>query len=382
MARVTDWTGITRTATGYLVRVHVRPLPMASKRFPPHATLRSLQAWRDDTRRALERDRAARITHAGTLAADVADYLSRWGAGKHPETVAQRRRHLEQWASAFPGRTRHSVAAADIEQQLSTWQAAGEGAATWNKRRQALYQLFEVLDRGTDRRNPVKVVPTHREPRATARGLPVAVVRELLLAMPPSKTRARLGVMAFTGLRPEEVRRLTPADRDATRGTLFVRSAKGSPAATVPLLAEASRWLDEFAALDAFGPFGSAPMNLSLRRAVVAVNAVRAQAGRELLPEGITAYTMRHTFGTEFYRVTRDLKATKEAMRHASLSMTERYIGGAVSAVLAAGVAAVEAAASDHQRDHHGASEVGKTGRNRKVPGAGAKGSQGRISRQ
>lgn len=346
MGRVTDWTGITRTATGYLVRVQVRPLPMAAKRYPPGTTLRTMQQWRDDARRVLEEDKAKRIDHAGTLTEDVETYLGRWGSGKHAETVRQRRRHLEQWAAAFVGRTRRSLTATDIEQQLATWQTERrEGAATWNKRRQSLYQLFAVLDRGTDHRNPVEDVPTQQEPQATARGLPVPVVRELLAAMPESLTQARLGVMAFCGLRPEEVRRIRREDIDREGRALYVRSAKGSPPATVPLLSEAVAWLDLFVRLDAFGSFSSAPMNLSLQRAVRRVNRARAEAERDPLPVGITAYTMRHTFGTEFYRVTRDLKATKEAMRHASLAMTERYVEGAVSAVLAAGIEAVEAAA-------------------------------------
>lgn len=377
MARVTDWTGIARTRTGYIVRVHVRPLPMRAKRYPHGTTLGMMQQWRDDTRRTLEQERDAREDATGTLAEDVEAYLARWGTGKHPETVSQRRRHLEQWASAFAGRTRRSLTAADIEQQLATWQAAGkEGAATWNKRRQALYQLFAVLDRGLTvggpfaglglaYPNPVEDVPTQTEPRPTARGLSIPDVRALLAAMPESKTRARLGVMAFCGLRPEEVRRIRPGDIRREARTLYVRSAKGSPAATVPLLAEAVTWLDAFVRLDAFGTFTSAPMNVSLQRAVTAVNRARASQQRDLLPTGITAYTMRHTYGTEFYRVTRDLKATKEAMRHASLAMTERYIEAAVSSSLAAGVAAVEAAA-DHHADHHRRSEVQKTGANRK----------------
>jgi integrase len=44
------------------------------------------------------------------------------------------------------------------------------------------------------------------------------VVRELLTAMPRSATRARLGVMAFTGLRPEELRRIRPEDLDLEAG--------------------------------------------------------------------------------------------------------------------------------------------------------------------
>ena len=41
-------------------------------------------------------------------------------------------------------------------------------------------------------------------------------------------------------------------------------------------------------------------------------------------------YDMRHSFGTEVYRSTGDLKVTKEMMGHSTMRMTERYTLAAV----------------------------------------------------
>lgn len=394
MPRVTDWTGISKTPTGYIVRVKVGHLPRAVKRYPAGTPLEDMQRWRDRARRDLEDEleklpepprRGAPPRH--TLAADVKEYLKAWGTGKHANTVAQRERHLEDWVQAFPERSRRSLTVGEIEQHLAAWQKKNplgrkEGAATWNKRRQALLQLFAFFCRGTDKKNIVEDVPTRDTGKPQPRGLPIPVVRELLEVMLPSATRARLGVMAFTGLRPEELRRITPEDVDLKAGKLYVRTAKGGKAATVPLLSEATTWLREFHELGAYGPFTSAPMGLSLRRAVKAVN--RRRAAKKLPPLGpIRAYDFRHSFGTAFYAATRDLKATSEALRN-TLAMAERYVEAAVSPVLQAGVALLEGALGapppDPQSDPHGVRKAADHG-GKVRKSAGARKAQKRAKR-
>jgi hypothetical protein len=98
MPRLTDWKGITKTATGsYLVRVKVGRLPRAVKRYPAGTPLEVMQRWRDRARRELEEEletlpAAPRrgASPSNTLAADVQQYLKAWGAGKHPNTIEQR----------------------------------------------------------------------------------------------------------------------------------------------------------------------------------------------------------------------------------------------------------------------------------------------------
>lgn len=353
MPRVTDWSGITRTPTGYFVKVEVRPLPAKGKRFKDGTPLRTMQQWRDETRDDLQRlrDRMAPAEGAETLEQAVTRYLGQWGTGKHPVTVSERARHLHRWAGHFAGRPRHSITAAEIEAALAAWQRDdGTGAAIWNKRRLAIRMLFRVLDRGRMLPNPVDEVPAAKEPAPQARGLPMPVVRELVAAVARPEYQARLGVMAFTGLRPEEVMRIVPGDVDLPGGRLFVRSAKFSPQATVPLLPEAVTWLTRFDALGAYGRFNLNRLGEAMRQAHAHVNGGRAARGLPALPP-VRPYDLRHSFGTELYRVTKDLKTVKEGMRHALITTSERYVQGSVSLVLEQGITAMATALADTQTD-------------------------------
>ena len=124
MPRVTDWTGITQTATSYLVRVRVRPFPMRARRFPLTTSLAVMQAWRTATE---TKDRTVKpaTPDTGTLEADVDAYLHQWGSGKHPTTVLQRTRYLHLWAAAFPRRFTVTLTTKEIETQLLLWQKHG-----------------------------------------------------------------------------------------------------------------------------------------------------------------------------------------------------------------------------------------------------------------
>lgn len=363
MARITDWDGITKTRTGYLVRVHVRPFPMKAKRFPretPHAVLID---WRDTTKRRLQKARPPRGP-VGTFRADVARYLEQWGAGKHPITVLQRTRYLGLWADVFDTEPRALVTTADIERQLQLWRQRGlpvgdharrrkRGGkplteATIRKVRQAIYQLYAVLDRGTDQPNPVAAVPAGSDPEPDPRGLSQAVVRAILAHLPRSKTKARSYVVAYIGLRPPlEVARLAPGDWKGR--TLFVRSGKGSSRETVPLTRRGAAALRYFARLGAWGPCTSAPWNRMLKAAARAALADEktppaiAAALRTALPT-LTAYSLRHSFGTWHYQATHDIQATKAAMRHKTLRMTERYTRAAVAPALQESIATLDAA--------------------------------------
>lgn len=350
MPRITDWTGIARTPYGYLVRVHVQPFPMRAKRFKFGTPLEEMQRWRSRQRSALERARP-RAAQAGTVTADVQRYLEQWGTGKHPHTVTQRTRHLQLFAAVFGPRLRATLTTAEIEAQLRAWQRQGlplsefahrRGrtrrpltAETIRKVRQSIYQLFAVLDRGADVANPVTEIPVGTETDADPGGLPLAVVRAVLAALPRGKPKARCSVMAYVGLRPDEVQRMLPLDNDWRRRSLFVRTAKGGERVRVPVTRRGAAALRYFDQLQAYGPFTNAHPNRLLKEAATAAG----------YPElAITQYTLRHSFGTLHYATSQDLKATKEVMRHKSLRMTERYVRGAVSAVLEASVARLDQA--------------------------------------
>jgi len=49
------------------------------------------------------------------------------------------------------------------------------------------------------------------------------------------------------------------------------------------------------------------------------------------LPPRCHPYDLRHSFGSEMYRQTGDIRAVAELLQHATLDMTKRYTKGAVS---------------------------------------------------
>ena len=222
--------------------------------------------------------------------------------------------------------------------------------STIRKVRQALYQLFAVLYRGTGKANPVAEVPAGSDPDPDAGGQPMAVIRRVVAALPRCATKARCYVMAYTGLRPIEVPLITPSDWDGR--SLYVRTVKGGVRQRVPLTQHGRAAMRYFAQLDAWGRFTCSPMDRMLKTAA-------AKAGHPTL--AISAYTFRHAFGTWHYAATQDIKATKEAMRHKSITMTERYVRAAVADMLQASIDRLDQVQRqarrdqrrDQQRDQH-----------------------------
>ena len=61
----------------------------------------------------------------------------------------------------------------------------------------------------------------------------------------------------------------------------------------------------------------------------LSANRVSQLAGEHFRSCGVHGgiHRLRHTFATTLYRHTGDVMVVKEALRHASLAMTQRYIG-------------------------------------------------------
>src|SRR6185312_11079073 len=101
----------------------------------------------------------------------------------------------------------------EIQAVLHRWRQAGLAEDTCNKRRTALMALWHRLD-GRSAYNPVREVSRFRPPQPTARGLDYPTIRKIFRKMPDSATKIRLEVMAYTGLRPIQVKRLQREDWD------------------------------------------------------------------------------------------------------------------------------------------------------------------------
>jgi integrase len=232
-------------------------------------------------------------------------------------TYVQRKEHLELWVAALGADAkRTSLTPEPIRLVLQDWRAGGMSAATCNKRRTALMHLFSVLD-GKDARNPVRAVPKFPVDDPLPRGRDYAVIRTRLDAMVDSKTKARLLVMLWTGMRPIEVMRAKPEDLHWKDRYVIVRTAKRGRTRTVGLTAKAVKAWRLFDALDAWGTFTLPPMNRMVKKACKMAD--------------VSVYDMRHSYGTALARSRVRLDVIGALMGHSSLELTKRYTLAAVS---------------------------------------------------
>lgn len=277
--------------------------------------------------------RTRRARRTGRFEDDAAVYLD---AIKGMPTYAQRAQHIQDWVAVFSGRQRDSISADEVRAQLHRWrtdtravpQRAKPGQtrsktlilspAAVNKRRTALAHLFTVLD-GKSAPNPVKDVPKFAEPSPPARAIPYTKIRALFTKMPASRTKAILMVIAYTGIPPEDVRRISPQDVDLRRRIVAVhgrRKGSGTAGRLVPLLPEAVAAFKMMAREDAWGTCTNTTLRRSFRRGCKAIG---------LDPNAYTTYDLRHSFATEMLRRSGDLRATQILLDHSTPQLTIRY---------------------------------------------------------
>lgn len=316
--------GVYQDAYGLAATVKVGKF-QREKRYPPETALKTIKAWQDETRVALRK--IAPTATRGTFDQDAQRYLAAVAA---MPTFKERAQHIALWRAEFGGRARHSITTAEIDTVLARWLQQGKAPSTVRNRRTALLHLWNRLD-GPDAPNPVRRALKPAMPEPEARAIPYGRIETILGAMPDvgqgrrgearddaSKTKARLAVIAYTGLPQSLLKRLTADMVDWRAGTVTVprrRKGKGAHGRTLKLTDAGLAALEHFAALDAWGPFSNSSMIKSFHRACDAAGVPRCRV-----------YDLRHSYATELYRRTGDPKATAEMLMHAPSSrMMDRY---------------------------------------------------------
>lgn len=295
------------------------------------------------------RYRGTRALKTGRFAEDARAYLLAVGA---MPTFAERKAHIDEWIAVFEDRPRAGISSDEIAAQLARWRTTPRtvtytrrtttkaprtaritlSASAVNKRRTALMHLYSVLD-GRSGPNPVKDTPKFREPDPLPRGLDYASIKALFVAMPDSPSKARLMVLAYTGVPHKQIEQLEPDHIDLTARTVRVtgrRKGKGTGARLVPLTADGVKALRAMMRTEAWGPFSRSSLRKAFKLACRKVPALKP------LADTLTPYDLRHSFGTEVYRASGDIRATQVLMGHSSPSLTHRYTLGAVEGRVAA----------------------------------------------
>lgn len=339
--------GLRRTARGWRVYGRVGG-QFFSKCFPFDTALKVLKTWRHDERtriRALQLGLDADLPPSGSLQADVTEYLA---LVPTMPSIDQRTYDLGCWVSALGAeRPRRGVKARELATVLNDWHAGGLTGATCNRRRTALMHLWHRLD-GKSAPNPLRDVPRFKEPDALPRGRPYKVLEQVFAVMAPSPTRARVKTFAYTGIAPSELKR---ADRNQhwnrKAGTLVItgrQKGAGTPTRVIKLTTKGTAALRELDRQQAWGGFSNSTLGRIWHAAIARVRKTVVD-----FPE-IRPYDLRHSMGTEIYRLTGDLKAVKEYLGHRSLKTSERYMHAAVATGVARAAAAFNQAHRSRKR--------------------------------
>jgi integrase len=303
-------------------------------RFPPTATVAEIRRSLDARRRVLEQLHPE--TTRGTLADLVRKYLLELpaGPGRTSRSIL-----LQPWVDAVGDRPFGLLMRSELTAVLERWRHAGLSASRANKRISALRVAWKLVAPDDALPHAIERVKRYREPVPVARGVPMALVTVVLEAMPPSASRARARVLAWTGQPPVRVMAIRPEHVrwDRQPPELYVsprRKGAGSADAWLPLLPEAQTALRDLFARKACGPFHTSALARSLKRAVtVAQRTLRKQRRRDDAArlEGFRLYDLRHSLLTHLAVHSGDLYAVKEYAGHSTVNTTLRYVRGAAS---------------------------------------------------
>lgn len=345
----------------------------------PVAPIAEMQAWEQ---RTLAKATLGLLppTEDSTFADDAARYLQ---AVQAMPTYSERERDILLWVQIFGERQRSSIQGWEIRAVRDRWLLHGPkmvqrwkadpvtrrkvrtyeaveaplSASAVSHRLRALANLWTVLD-GRHAPNPAREVPEPDEPGDEPRGLPLELVDAILAALPDqgwatkgtarldvSKAKARLQVMAWTGLPPKQIGLLRAQDVDWDGGTVYVRrrrKGKGVVGQRRPFTALGIDALKALNAADAWGPFAMTPVRRAWQRACRKVQAELAANGVIVDLSHVVPYALRHSFATATLRSTGSLDAVQMLLGHADKRTSGHYALAAVPDWLAAAAKRLE----------------------------------------
>jgi integrase len=340
------------------------------KAFPPGTPTKDIQRWREQTRVQL-RDEAP-VAPRGTLAADAVAYLAR--VAKRPVSVPAKRSELKAWTARLGELPRYRVTPAHIDQAIAAWLAEGVAPKTVVNRCRTLRHLYVTLANDKKARTPLDTVDLPDVPRRPPVAVEPATIKavEKALRAGDAKAHARFMVLAATGIRPSQLKRLTRADVDIERGIVVVAAGKGGDPIVYVLNRDMAAAWKAFVKADAFGDYDNSQLVKVCRRAGwpagIRVYNAKHSIGMALAEQGADPDDIRAFFGHRHQATTRIYTGVPMArMRRLSASLEGRLGWGAPRRAprAARGTARKPAESGGKSRTRKRAGSKGENGRKR-----------------
>lgn len=279
------------------------------KSFALDADLGAIKLWRNTEKVRLD-TRARRKPlpgKAGTITADARRYVSQV---KHLASWKSRRSELDAWIAALgPKMNRARITEEQVRKAVSDWQHAGVAVRTCEHRVATLRHMFKTLD-GSDVLTPCDRVK-FQLPETQPVYVPAALIQKVARTLPFKDTRARLMVLATTGVRPSELMRTLPDDVNLKERIWIIRTAKGGTRPAMRLNDNMVAAWEAFIAAKAWGRYDTSTHAKRLY-----------EAG---WPEGVRPYNARASFGMELSRQGADLADIQQILGHRNIKTTRAY---------------------------------------------------------
>jgi integrase/recombinase XerD len=176
--------------------------------------------------------------------------------------------------------------------------------------------------------------PHHKENRKTAFKIPEILNEQELEALLDQPNRncptglrnyAMMKIMADLGLRASELLSLDMRDIDWTSGKLAVRQGKGKKDRILWLSMDDLELLQSWREIKPQSDYlfctlkGGKVSDRYLR------DMVKRLANKAGIDKDVHPHTLRHTFATDLYRETKNLRLVQKALGHSSLAATQIY---------------------------------------------------------
>lgn len=326
--------GIYEDASGRFIRISVKGTPIDLRREADErnqvtgALIKRGDSYKDRDIPWLRDERIRRQAEA-TLKADIrADTADRFPADveRFLATISSTghrvntQGYMAHWAHHFEQHRRNTITDLDVATAFAAIQQAN---STKRHIRRALINFYEALN-GKSGYNPGRSLRNPPKDEDTIRDLPWADIEQVFAALPPSRSKARLLLIAYTGLPQKQIAQLRPSDLRLEARELVVhprRKGAGAAGRVIPLSDRAVAALKEFIRLEAFGTFQN-------RQLVETFWSGATRAG-VTWPDDARPYDLRHSFLTEVARGGADIRDIATLGMHATLEQAARYIKGA-----------------------------------------------------
>lgn len=211
---------------------------------------------------------------------------------------------------------------------VEAWLATARMAPATGRTRLSQVRVFchWLIRRGHIERDPTLDVEGPRNPRYVPRGLQSAAVASALDAAPDARARVVLLLMCQEGLRCCEVEALELGDFDFDEHLILVHG-KGGHERPLPVSDETWGAILEYLAEH---PAHAGPLVRSYNNPHCGISAayISTLAARWIRSGGVeaTAHALRHTMATDMLRGGAHLRDVQNALGHASISTTQRYL--------------------------------------------------------